>query len=177
MAVRDWMTTDVVTFHPDENVRDAMRRLVTEDVDAGPVIDATGAVAGMLSTSDLIVEEALLHIPTAFNFFGVEVEWETFKHHRKLDADVSKKLGASVGEVMTADLVFVSPDDTIETAATKMHDSKVSRLPVIDDGTLVGLLSQNDVLRAMIADQDSVDEDSVDEDSVDEDDVDQDTVG
>ena len=38
-AVREWMTTDLVTFAPDENVRDAMRRLVTEDVDAGPVVD------------------------------------------------------------------------------------------------------------------------------------------
>jgi CBS domain-containing protein len=154
-AVREWMTTDVVTFHPNENVRDAMRQLVTEDVDAGPVVDASGAVIGMLSTSDLIVEEALLHIPTAFNFFGVEVEWETFRHHKKLDADVSKKLGASVSEVMTANPVFVSSDDTIETAATLMHDSRVSRLPVIDDGQLVGLLSQNDVLRAMIADQEA----------------------
>jgi CBS domain-containing protein len=153
-AVREWMTTDLVTFAPDENVRDAMRRLVTEDVDAGPVVDDEGTVVGMLSTSDLIVEEALLHIPTAFNFFGVEVEWESFKHHKKLDADVSKALGSTVGEVMTGKPVFVSSDDTIETAATLMHDSRVSRLPVIDDGRLVGLLSQNDILRAVIAEDD-----------------------
>jgi CBS domain-containing protein len=150
-AVREWMTTDVVTFAPDENVRDAMRRLVTEDVDAGPVVDDEGAVVGMLSTSDLIVEEALLHIPTAFNFFGVEVEWESFRHHKKLDADVSKALGSTVGEVMSGKPVYVQSDDTIETAATLMHDSQVSRLPVIDDGRLVGLLSQNDILRAVIA--------------------------
>jgi CBS domain-containing protein len=150
-AVREWMTTDVVTFAPDENVRDAMRRLVTEDVDAGPVVDDEGVVVGMLSTSDLIVEEALLHIPTAFNFFGVEVEWESFKHHKKLDADVSKALGSTVGEVMSGKPVYVQSDDTIETAATLMHDSQVSRLPVIDDGRLVGLLSQNDILRAVIA--------------------------
>jgi CBS domain-containing protein len=150
-AVREWMTTDVVTFAPDENVSDAMRRLVTEDVDAGPVVDDDGAVVGMLSTSDLIVEEALLHIPTAFNFFGVEVEWESFRHHKKLDADVSKALGSTVGEVMSGKPVYVQSDDTIETAATLMHDSQVSRLPVIDDGQLVGLLSQNDILRAVIA--------------------------
>jgi CBS domain-containing protein len=154
-AVREWMTTEVVTFQPDENVRDAMRRLVTEDVDAGPVVDENGSVVGMLSTGDLIVEEALLtNIPAAFNFFGVEVEWQSWRHKHELDADVSKALGSSVGEVMSPRPVYVEPTDTIETAATLMHDSKVSRLPVIKDGELVGLLSQNDILRAVIAEDD-----------------------
>ena len=153
--VRDWMTTDVVTFHPDENVRDAMRRLVQAEVDAGPVVDATGAVVGMLSTSDLIVEEAALHMPTVFNFLGVDVQWQSWKTKHKLDADVSKALGASVGEVMAGPPLFVEPDDSIETAATLMHDEDVSRLPVIDDGQLVGLLTRNDILRAVIAEDES----------------------
>jgi CBS domain-containing protein len=155
-AVREWMTTEVVTFQPDENVRDAMRRLVTEDVDAGPVLDATGTVVGMLSTGDLIVEEALLNnIPAAFNFFGVEVEWQSWRHKHELDADVSKALGSSVGEVMSPRPFYVESSDTIETAATLMHDNNVSRLPVIDDGKLVGLLSRNDILRAVISQDDS----------------------
>ena len=52
------MTTDVVTFTPDENVQAAMQQLVDRGVDAGPVVDDDGAVVGMLSTGDLIVEEA-----------------------------------------------------------------------------------------------------------------------
>src|SRR5262245_25746479 len=97
--VRDWMSTDVVTFDPDENISEAMRRLVSEDVDGGPVVDGSGAVVGMLSTGDLIVEEAALHFPTMFNFLGVEVAWPSFKH-RHLDDDISKALGATVADVM-----------------------------------------------------------------------------
>jgi CBS domain-containing protein len=151
--VSEWMSTDVVTFHPDENVRDAMRRLVHEDVDAGPVVDSTGTVVGMLSTGDLIVEEVALHFPTVFNFLGVDVQWPSLKH-RHLDDDISKALGASVGEVMNDEPVVVAPDDTVEVAATVMHDNQVSRVPVVDGGSLVGLLSRNDILRAVISEED-----------------------
>lgn len=148
--VRDWMSTEVVTFHPDENVTDAMRKLVQADIDAAPVIDATGAVVGMLSTGDLIVKEAELHFPAMFNFLGVDVQWPSWKH-RHLDEDISKALGASVGEVMNEEPVTVGPDDSIEVAATLMHDNDVSRLPVVDDSGLVGLISRNDILRAVLA--------------------------
>jgi CBS domain-containing protein len=152
--VSDWMSTEVVSFRPDENVRDAMRRLVQTDVDGGPVVDAEGRVVGVLSTSDLIVKEAELHFPTVFNFLGVDVQWPSFKH-RHLDDDIAKALGATVGEVMDGEPVVVAPTATLETAATLMHDEDVSRLPVVDGGRLVGLLSRNDVLRAVLADESS----------------------
>ncbi len=50
-----------------------MQLLVDSDVDAGPVVDDDGAVVGMLSTGDLIVEEARVHFPTVVNFLGVNV--------------------------------------------------------------------------------------------------------
>ena len=58
LPVRDLMVTEVLSFRADENVQDAMRALVTQDIDAGPVVDDEGYVVGMLSTGDLIVEEA-----------------------------------------------------------------------------------------------------------------------
>jgi len=152
--VSAWMTTELVTFRPEENVRVAMRRLVNEDVDAGPVVDGDGIVVGMLSTGDLIVEEAALHFPAMFNFLGVEVQWPSLKH-RHLDDDLSKALGATVVEVMSGDPVTIESADTIEQAATLMHEHRVSRLPVLGDGALVGLISRNDILRAVISEQDS----------------------
>src|SRR5690242_7348386 len=86
--VSEWMSTDVVTFLPDENVRVARRRLVQTKVDAGPVVDSTGGGVGMLSTGDLSVEEAMLHFPTMFNCLGVEVAWPSIKH-RHLVQDIS----------------------------------------------------------------------------------------
>ena len=149
LPVRDVMTTDVVTFAPDQNVNDAMRVLVERGVDSGPVLDG-GTIVGMLSTGDLVVEEARVHYPTIVNFLGVNVTLPF--EHQKLDDSVAKALGASVGEVMTAKPLTISADATVEDAATLMHDHEISRLPVVDDdGGLVGIVARGDILRAIVA--------------------------
>jgi CBS domain-containing protein len=149
LPVRDVMTTDVVTFEPEQNVNDAMRVLVERGVDSGPVLD-DGKIVGMLSTGDLVVEEARVHYPTIVNFLGVNVTLPF--EHQKLDDSVAKALGASVGEVMTAEPLTIAPDATVEDAATLMHDHEVSRLPVVDDdGALVGIVARGDILRAIVA--------------------------
>jgi CBS domain-containing protein len=149
LPVRDVMTTDVVTFDPEQNVNDAMRVLVERGVDSGPVLDGD-KIVGMLSTGDLVVEEARVHYPTIVNFLGVNVTLPF--EHQKLDDSVAKALGASVGEVMTPKPLTISADATVEDAATLMHDHEVSRLPVVDgDGALVGIVARGDILRAIVA--------------------------
>jgi CBS domain-containing protein len=149
MAVREVMTDDVVSFSPDENVETAMRRLVERGVDAGPVVDDAGAVVGMLSTGDLIVEEARVHFPTVVNFLGVNVTIPFSE--RKLDASLEKALGATVREVMTPKPKTVELHSTVEDAATLMHDDNISRLPVVDDdGRLAGIIARGDIVRAIV---------------------------
>jgi CBS domain-containing protein len=149
MAVRDVMTADVVSFSPDENVEAAMQRLVERGVDAGPVVDQGGDVVGMLSTGDLIVEEARVHFPTVVNFLGVNVTIPFSE--RKLDESLEKALGATVGEVMSRKPKTVTLDATIEDAATLMHDEDLSRLPVVDAaGKLAGILARGDIVKAIV---------------------------
>src|SRR4051794_12766593 len=149
VPVRDVMTADVATFAPDDNVQIAMQRLVDLGIDAGPVVDGSGAVVGMLSTGDLIVEEARVHFPSVVNFFGVNVTWPF--DHKELEDSMSKALGASVGEVMTADVLTIGADASVEEAATLMHDHNVSRLPVLDgDDHLVGIVARGDIVRAIV---------------------------
>jgi len=147
--VSEVMTTDVLTFGPDQNVQEAMQQLVARSIDAGPVVDADGAVVGMLSTGDLIVEEARVHFPTVVNFLGVNVTWPF--EHKDLDDTMAKALGASVGEVMTAVPVTIEADASVEDAATVMHDHDLSRLPVVTDGRLVGLIARGDIVKAIVA--------------------------
>jgi len=152
MRVTEVMTTEVVTFTPDENVQTAMQQLVDNNVDAGPVVDGSGKVIGMLSTGDLIVEEARVHFPTVVNFLGVNVTWPF--DHKELDDSVSKALGATVGEVMSSDPITVDIVASVEDAATTMHDNEISRVPVVDgEGVLVGLIARGDIVRAIVQDQ------------------------
>ncbi len=146
--IRDVMTTEVVTFTADEAVEVAMARLVERQVDAGPVIDADQRVVGLLSTGDLIVEESELHGPTVLSILGASIELPSSKH--RFEEDLRRMLGSTVGEVMSSEPITCGPDDTIEAAATLMHDNDVSRLPVVDGDRLVGIVSRGDILRAIV---------------------------
>ncbi len=149
MPVGEVMTVDVVTFAPTDIVQVAMQQLVDRGVDAGPVVDESGVVVGMLSTGDLIVEEARVHFPSVVNFLGVNVTWPF--DHKELDDTMSKALGATVGEVMTAKPFTITIDASVEEAATVMHDQNVSRLPVLDaDGRLAGIVARGDIVKAIV---------------------------
>jgi CBS domain-containing protein len=145
------MTTDVLTFSPDDTVEAAMTSMVERGIDGAPVVDEDGKVVGMLTTGDLIVQESQVHVPTVISLFGAYLELPSA--HRKFDQDLRKALGGRVAEVMHDEPHTVTADDTLETAATVMHDHDVSRLPVVRDGRLVGIIARNDILRAIITDR------------------------
>ena len=144
------MTTDVLTFGPEENVGDAMRTLVDRGIDGAPVVTADGTVVGMLSTADLIVQESRLHFPTIISIFGATLELPGAQ--RTFEDDLRRVLGGTVDQVMHRDPITIGADDTVEEAATLLHEHDISRLPVVDDGGLVGIVARVDILRGIIGD-------------------------
>ena len=154
LPVRDVMATDVLTFAPEDNVMDAMRTMLVRDVDGAPVMNSDGEIVGLLSTADLIVEEARVHLPTVITLLGAYIELPSSK--KQFDRDVEKALGSTVGEVMGDPAPTLAPDDTVEFAATIMHEQGADRLPVLDEsGALVGIVARGDIVRAIVADWDA----------------------
>lgn len=150
--VRDAMTVDVLTFRPDDEVTVAMAALVERSVDAAPVVDGDGRVVGLLSTGDLIVAEGQVHVPTVISLLGASIELPG--ERRRFEEDLRRAVGGTVKDVMTSEPHTIGPDQTLEEAATLMHEHDVSRLPVVDgDDRLVGIIARGDVIRAMIADR------------------------
>lgn len=150
IPVSDVMTRDVLAFSPDDNVNEAMEALVERDISGAPVVDESGAVVGVISTGDLIVQESRLHFPTIISILGATIELPSAK--RQFEDDLRRTLGSTVREVMQADPVTIGADETVEAAATLMHDHDVARLPVVDDGGLVGILARVDILKAILSD-------------------------
>ena len=148
MPIRAVMTTDVLSFRTSDDVTSAMERLVDRGIDAAPVVDASGAVVGMLSASDLIIEESRFHFPTVISLLGANLELPSSK--KRFDEEITKAFASTVGEVMSDHTRTVGPDQTVEDAATLMHTHDVSRLPVVEDGRLVGVVSRGDILRAIV---------------------------
>ena len=146
--VKEVMTVDVLSFSPDEGVQDAYQRLMDRGVDGGPVVDGDGKVVGVLSTDDLLVQETRLHYPTVVSLFGAYLELPSA--HRKFEQELRKAVGAKVSDVMTAPATTCAPEDTLERAATFLHEHELSRLPVTSAGKLVGIVARGDILRAVM---------------------------
>lgn len=147
--VADHMTADVLTFRVDDPVPDAVRRMVERGVDGAPVVDERGRLVGMLSASDVMVQDAHLHLPTIVTLFGVSVEMPGAA--ARYDHDIRRALASTVGELMVPDPIVIRSDASMTDAATAMHDADVSRLPVVDDlGNVIGIVARGDVLRSLV---------------------------
>jgi CBS domain-containing protein len=141
MNVRDVMTEGVLTTTPDTSLRDAALVLAREGISGMPVIDASGAVVGVFSEADVIAKEGTE--PPRRHLLGWLVE--------PGDSWLEDRLAAStVGEAMSAPAVTIGPDRPVSEAAMRMLDEGVNRLPVVEDGTLLGLVSRADLVRAFV---------------------------
>ena len=147
--VADHMTADVLTFHVDDPVPDAVRQMVERGVDGAPVVDGEDRLVGMLSASDVMVQDAQLHLPTIVTLFGVSVEMPGAA--ARYDHDIRRALASTVGQLMAPGPIVIRSDATMREAATAMHDADISRLPVVDDTNhVVGIIARGDVLRSLI---------------------------
>lgn len=148
--VREVMTTEVVTLAPDQTFEQAADTLADKSIGAAPVVDADGLVVGLLRDEDLIVSEANLHAPTWFNFLGAEFPMPG--ENKRFESELKRMTAASVAELMQTEFPTVTPDDTLGTVATKMHDADVTHMPVVDaDGRLVGIIARGDLVRRVAA--------------------------
>jgi CBS domain-containing protein len=147
--VRDVMSTKVVTLRPDQTVEEAADVLAASRIGAAPVVDAGGALVGLLRDEDLILSEANVHVPTAITFLGADFVLPSALH--RFEDDLKKAAGATVADAMTAEFATVGPDDDVETLATLMHDREVTHVPVVDGTKLVGIVARGDLVKLLAA--------------------------
>jgi CBS domain-containing protein len=144
------MTADPVTVAPDASVEEVVRLMREHELPGLPVVDADGALLGIVTESDLVIadDEGDLHIPHYVELFGGMVFLEPL---REFESRLKKASAASARDMMTADPVTVEADDPVRKAARLIADSGHNRLPVVDGGRVVGVITRVDVLGALAA--------------------------
>jgi CBS domain-containing protein len=144
--VADVMERDVVTIGPEATVHELVLLLRQKDLGGVPVVDANRRLVGIVTEGDLVIEDADVRAPHYFELLGNLVYLGS---QRKFEERLKKMVGNSVGDVMTTDVFTVAPDDPVGRAANIMVDKKVNRVPVVDDGRLVGIVARHDVIRML----------------------------
>jgi CBS domain-containing protein len=142
------MTTDVLTFTPEDKVQAAAEAMAERSIGGAPVVDDSGNVVGMLRDDDLIVSDVRLHMPTVISVLGAYLELPSSAS--RFDKDVRKAVGATVGDVMTPNPETCGENATVEEVATALHEHNVSRLPVVRGDKLVGIVSRGDILKEIV---------------------------
>ncbi len=132
MLVREWMTPDPQTVNASTPVMEAMQRLREGGFRRLPVTQ-DGKLIGIVTDRDL--KEATPSKATTLSIY-------------ELNYLLSKLV---VKDVMRSPVITVRVDDPIEQAALLMEEHRVSGLPVLQDGNLVGILTITDLMRALVS--------------------------
>lgn len=122
LKARDVMTRDVLTIGPDVKLTEAIETLVNNRISGMPVCDSSGRVIGMISEKDML------------NFvFSGNVDRTT------------------VAEAMSAGVISFPSDTPLDKLCLVMGEKQIRRIPIIDDGVLVGVVSRRSIIRTVLA--------------------------
>lgn len=141
MLVKDIMTKVVKTATPDTLIRDVAMVMCFNKISGLPVVDDAGQIVGMISEKDILwgmfpsLHESI-RVPAVPDFEALEMDYKDIVNLR-------------VAELMTAKVFTVSPDMPVLRAATIMFRNRIRRIPVADNGKLVGIVSVGDVHKAI----------------------------
>jgi CBS domain-containing protein len=140
MKIADVMTQNVVTVGPKTALREVATILAERRISGVPVVDG-GRVVGVVSEGDILAKESAPAEPG-----------RRLGHKHRPTATQTKARAHTAGTAMTSPAVTVSPERTLTEAARLMIEKGVNRLPVVDQGRLVGIVTRADLVRAFIRD-------------------------
>jgi CBS domain-containing protein len=128
MATRaaDIMTKDVTIIREDETIRDAAERLAKDDIGVLPICDENKQIRGVLTDRDIVVH---------------------------VIARGKDPASTRAGELEQGEIITLRPDDSVEHAVDLMAQYRVRRLPVVQDGRVLGMVSQADVAKSVAPEQ------------------------
>ena len=153
-TVKEFMNKDVVFLSPDNTIFEAAKLLAQLDIAGAPVVEKD-KIVGIISISDIIkfIDIKMGKLPK-IDAPGLPSFLLALMQMKKIRSDFQKELDKitkfSVKEVMTKNVIIVSPSSTLIEAAELMEKHNVNRLPVVSDGKLIGIVARADLIRALI---------------------------
>ena len=142
------MDVAVPTVGPHTPVQDVIELLKEHDIGGIPVVNEGGRCVGIITEKDLVITQdgRDLRLPHHLDLFGAVIWLEPFKH---FEDTLTKAMATEVGEMMTRDPVTVDADEDVHVAARLISDRGHNRLPVVEHGRLLGVVTRADVLDAL----------------------------
>ena len=141
--VKDIMTREVVSVTPDARVADIADVMVNSKITGLPVVEK-GEVIGIITENDFVASEANIHMPTYIQILDGVLYLD---NPDKMKEELGKMAAKTARELMSEDVVEISPEADIHELATLMRETGANPIVVLDDNKkLVGIVSRADIL-------------------------------
>lgn len=141
IAAADLMTRDVLSVMPETSVADVAHLILKNRISALPVVDADRRLLGMVSEGDLIRSDETNHE-------AHRSRWLVLLTKAKGEANsVTHNAHRTVSDVMSRDIIMASEQESLPRLIDLLSTSRIKRLPIVNEGKLVGIVSRVDVLR------------------------------
>jgi CBS domain-containing protein len=152
LTVRDIMDADPVSVTVADSVETVLHVMRDHELSGVPVVNEGGRCVGIITEQDLVLsdENEDFHLPHYFELFGGIVFLERWSH---FEERARKAFAATAEEMMTENPVTIEPDATVREAARLIARKKHNRLPVVEHGRLVGVVTRVDVLEGLAAEE------------------------
>ena len=144
-TVAEIMDAEPISVSPTDSVDTVVRTLKEHELPGVPVVNEGGRVVGIITEADLVIgdEQGDLHLPHYIELFGGYVFLEPLS---RFESRLKKAIAATAEDMMTSDPKTIAPDATVQDAAKLIAKSRHNRIPVVEHGRLVGVVTRLDVL-------------------------------
>jgi CBS domain-containing protein len=143
MRASDVMVTQVISVEPDSNVQDVAELLLTNRISAVPVVDDTGRLVGMVSEGDLIRRDEADTTRDRPWWLQLIIGRDV------LAAEYVKEHSRRVADIMSRPVVSAQPDTPVADVATLLERHRIKRVPIVQDGKVVGIVSRANLIQAL----------------------------
>lgn len=151
MKARDVMAFPVITVKPNFSVEEVAKTFVQRRISGAPVVDDAGKLVGVISEGDLMFRS---EIGTARPHPYWYLEYAGKEH---LAAEYVKARARKVADVMTREVITASPDTSLNEIAALLENNSIKRVPIIENGELVGIVSRANLIQALASAQPHLD--------------------
>ena len=148
MRARDLMTHDVVTLSPTTPVAVIAELLVTHRINGAPVVDDDGRLVGIVTAGDLLHRAADERLAESGSVWK-ESFWR--RTSRRTPPERDRAEGRTAAEVMTREVLTVTPETDLVSVARVLLDRDIQAVPVLTRTTVSGIISRHDILAHLAA--------------------------
>lgn len=147
MQAKDIMTREVLTAKAEDSLDSIAKVLVENKISGMPVISDDNKVIGVISEKDLMIKAGELKVPFYLTLLDSIIFLE---NPLRFNKDLKKYTASKVKDAMTPKALVVDENEDVSKIVNLMQSKKVNRVPVVRDGKLAGIITRNDILKAMV---------------------------